>query len=72
MNAENLKSLAAVGSAAILVIGGTVALVYLMATGTVTVDAGLPILSGIISGATGFLWAKSIYQDGLNTPTPNP
>lgn len=72
-----LKGGAAVIAAFVIAIGGTGAVLFFMFDGILTADQGLPILTFVLGGATGFLWAKATgqserdaFQEGLQTPVP--
>ena len=74
---EWLKGGAAVVAAFVIAIGGTAAVLYFMYESILTADQGLPILTFVLGGATGFLWAKATqqaqeeaYAKGLKTPVP--
>lgn len=78
MNLDWLKQGASVLTAVVVALGGTGAIIFFMVTKTITADQGLPILTGILFGATGFLWGLSAgraavedFKGGLNTTTPN-
>ena len=77
MKSDDLKLWSSYGTAVLLAIGSGVAVVVFMFTKVITSDQGLPILTLIIGGATGFLWgaenatrAVKDFQKGLNTPAP--
>lgn len=74
---EWLKGGAAVIAAFTIALGVTGAVLWFMFEGILTADQGLPILTFVLGGATGFLWAKATQQateeaftKGLKTPVP--
>jgi len=71
------KDGAAVLTATLIALGVTGAVLYFMWDGILTADQGLPILTFVLGGATGFLWAKAqqkaerdAFEEGLKTPVP--
>lgn len=80
MNIDFIRGLTAHITAAIVVLLGLVALVWLTANGTVDPTVGVPAIVAIIAGAAGFLFgaetakqaAKQARSDLLQNPPEAP
>lgn len=75
--ADEVKLLSAYPTAVAIALGGTLTVVAMLWAGIISAEVGVPILSAVIFGATGFLWGQESatravreYERGLNTPTP--
>ena len=62
MNIDMIRGVLAYVTAAIAYLIGLIALIWMMLTGTVPVDTGLPALIGLVGGPATFLFAANVTQ----------
>lgn len=71
MNIDFIRGVTAHLTAAFVVVGGLVAIVWLTATGTFPADAGLPAIAAIIAGAAGFMWGAEVAKQSAKQAEKN-
>ena len=62
MNIDFVRGITAHLTAAIVILIGLSALVWLTANGTVPSDVGVPAIVGIVTGAAGFLFGAEVSK----------
>lgn len=71
MNIDMIRGVLAYVTAAIAYLIGLVALIWMMLTGTVPVDTGLPALIGLVGGPATFLFAAEVSKQAAKQAERN-
>lgn len=69
---KRAKEGVAIITAAAAVVGGTTAIIGMMVLGIIQSDAGLPIVAGVISGGSVFLWNAKAAKDARDAALAQP
>lgn len=67
MNTDTFRLVVSHGTAALLAVGGTVAIIWLIVNEQLETQSGqigLPLLSGVVLAAVGFLWTSESRTSG--------
>ncbi len=71
MNIDFIRGVTAHLTAAFVVVGGLIAIIWLTAAGIFPADAGLPAIAAIIAGAAGFMWGAETSKQAAKQAERN-